>query len=261
VGREHQPPLADAEAKGLAGHVVVCGFGRVGSEVAEALEAFHVPYVAIDADPDIVRNVRRRGVHCLFGDASNDHILAAASVERAILVIVAVPEIESAYLAVRRVKARNPLVPVLGRAHAVSARERLIEAGATEVIQPEIEAAATLIRHALRRLALPRDRVLAYLDRFRVAMEDAPSGAAPGEELPEISDVSLRESSSLTDQSLRDARIRERFAVTVVALSRAAGDFVLHPAPETILRPGDRVRVFGRPAQIEAFRQEAGGGA
>ncbi|MGH7393640.1 MAG: cation:proton antiporter, partial [Candidatus Rokuibacteriota bacterium] len=42
VGREHQPPLADAEAKGLAGHVVVCGFGRVGSEVAEALEAFHV---------------------------------------------------------------------------------------------------------------------------------------------------------------------------------------------------------------------------
>ena len=150
---------------------------------------------------------------------------------------------------------------VLARAHHVSDGERLITAGATEVIQPEFEAAATLIRHALRRLELPRDRVLAYLDRFRVAMEDAPSGGAPGEALPEISDVLLAESSALTDQSLRDARIRERFAVTVVALTRASGDFALHPAPETVLRAGDRLRVFGLPAQIEDFRRTAREGA
>src|ERR687891_153757 len=261
VGREQELPLGDADAKDLAGHVVVCGLGRVGTEVAEALEAFRVPYVAIDIDPDVVRNVRRRGVRCLFGDASNDHILEAASVDRAALVIVAVPEIERAYLAVRHVKARNPQVPILARAHDTAGRERLIAAGATEVIQPEVEAGATLIRHALRRLALPRDSVLAYLERFRVAMEDAPSGAAPGEALPQISDVFLGESPRLADQSLRDARIRERFAVTIVALTRANGDFVLHPAAETILRPGDSVRVFGRPAQIEAFRQEASGHA
>src|ERR671919_746665 len=261
VGREQELPLGDADAKDLAGHVVVCGLGRVGTEVAEALEAFRVPYVAIDIDPDVVRNVRRRGVRCLFGDASNDHILEAASVDRAALVIVAVPEIERAYLAVRHVKARNPQVPILARAHDTAGRERLIAAGATEVIQPEVEAGATLSRHALRRLALPRDSVLAYLERFRVAMEDAPSGAAPGEALPQISDVFLGESPRLADQSLRDARIRERFAVTIVALIRANGDFVLHPAAETILRPGDSVRVFGRPAQIEAFRQEASGHA
>jgi CPA2 family monovalent cation:H+ antiporter-2 len=260
VGRDHEPALADPEAKGLAGHVVVCGFGRVGSQVAEALETFHVPYVAIDVDPDVVKNVRRRGAYCLFGDASSDHILMAASVDRAAMVIVAVPEIEGAYLAVRRIRGRNPGVPILARAHTVSDGERLIKAGATEIIQPEFEAAATLIRHALRRLQLPRDRVLAYLDRFRVTMEDAPPGAAPGEALPEIADVVLGDS-SLTDQSLRDARIRERFAVTVVALTRASGDFVLHPAPETILRSGDRVRVFGLPAQIEDFRRAAREGA
>lgn len=260
VGRDHAPALADTEAKGLAGHVVVCGFGRVGSQVAEALETFHVPHVAIDVDPDVVRNVRRRGAHCLFGDASSEHILMAASVDRAAMVIVAVPEIEGAYLAVRRIRGRNPGVPILARAHTVSDGERLIKAGATEIIQPEFEAAATLIRHALRRLQLPRDRVLAYLDRFRVTMEDAPPGAAPGEALPEIADVILGDS-SLTDQSLRDARIRERFAVTVVALTRASGDFVLHPAPETILRSGDRVRVFGLPAQIEDFRRAAREGA
>ncbi len=255
AGRTADAPAGDADTRELSGHVIIGGFGRVGTEVGEALETFGVPYVAIEVDPDIVRSVRQRGVRCLFGDASSDHLLQAAGVERAVLAVVAVPEIERAYLAVRHVRERNPQVPILARAHHATDRDRLIAAGATEVIQPELEAASTLIRHALRRLALPRDRVLAYLERFRVAMEDAPAGAGPGEALPQIADVRLRDS-RLTDQSLREARIRERFGVTVVALTRASGEFVLHPPPETILRPGDTVRVFGLPAQIERFRAE-----
>jgi CPA2 family monovalent cation:H+ antiporter-2 len=259
--RPREAPVPDADAGDLSAHAVVCGFGRVGTEVGEALDAFHVPYMAIDVDPDIVRNVRRRGVRCLFGDASSDHILEAAGVDRAALVVVAVPEIDGAYLTVRHVRIRNAGVPILARAHSAADHERLIMAGATEVIQPEVEAASTLIRHALRRLALPRERVLAYLDRFRVAMEGPPPDAAPGEALPEISDVVLGDSPGVTDQSLRDAQIRERFGVTIVALTRLNNEFVLHPGPETILRPGDTARVFGLPAQIEAFRLEARGGA
>jgi len=251
---------APAEVPGLADHVVVCGFGRVGSQVAEALETFRTPYVAIDADPDIVRNVRRRGVRCVFGDASNEHILDAAGVAGAALVVVAVPQVERAYLAVRHVRSRHPDVPILARAHNFADRDRLTSAGATEVIQPEVEAASTLIRHALRRLDLPRERVLEYLERFRVAMDDALPGAPPGEALPQIADVLLLEAPRLTDQSLRESRIRESFGVTVVALARSNGDVVLHPPPETILRPRDSVRVFGRPDQIEAFRREATGG-
>jgi CPA2 family monovalent cation:H+ antiporter-2 len=257
LGRDSHAPSGQAWPDAWSGHVVMCGFGRVGSEVAEALEAFRTPYVAIDVDPDIVQNVRRRGVPCLFGDASNGRLLEAASVERASLVVVAVPEIEGAYLAVRQIRARNPRVPILARAHDYAGRDRLTTAGATEVIQPEVEAASTLIRHALRRLALPRDRVLAYLERFRIAMEDAPAAAESGEALPQISDVVLGPSPRLTDQSLRDARIRERFGVTVVAVTRANGAFVLHPGAETILRPGDSVRVFGLPAQVTAFREAA----
>jgi monovalent cation:H+ antiporter-2, CPA2 family len=252
------PPAAAGE---LAGHVVVCGFGRVGSQVAEALETFETPYVAIDADPDIVRSVRRRGVRCLFGDAASEPLLDAAGVERAALVVVAIPQVERAYLAVRYVRRRHAQVPILARAHNYADRDRLAGAGATEVIQPEVEAASTLIRHALRRLALPRDRVLAYLGQFRVAMEDALPGGPPGQALPQVADVELVDAPRLTDQSLRDTRIRESFGVTVVAMTRASGDVVLHPPPEAILRAGDTVRVFGRPDQIEAFRREAGGRA
>lgn len=149
------------------GHVVVCGFGRVGSAVGEALETFAVPYVAVETDPDIVKSLRARGVAGVWGDAADASVLDAAGVPDAALVIVALPDIESAEAAVRQARALNPAARILARAHHAEGRERLQRVGASEVIQPEFEAASTLIRHALRGLDLPRDRVLAYLGRLR----------------------------------------------------------------------------------------------
>ena len=120
-----------------------------------------------------------------------------------------------------------------------------------------MEAAATLIRHALRRLALPQDRVLAYLDRFHRAMVlGAAADVSTRDHLPQLADISLGPG-ALADQSLREARIRERLGVTVVAITHAEGDTVVNPSAETTLRAGDRVRVFGLPEQIAAFRSEA----
>lgn len=166
LGRGAQP--ADMEAPhGLADHVILCGFGRVGSAVAEAFETFGRPYIAIETDPEIVKGLRARGLPCLYGDASNRTILEAAGAAHAALAVVALPEVERVHLAVSHLRTLRPDLPILARAHDPGARDRLLDAGASEVIQPELEAASTLIRHALRRLALPRDAVLEYLERFR----------------------------------------------------------------------------------------------
>jgi CPA2 family monovalent cation:H+ antiporter-2 len=249
---DHRPPLRE--------HVVICGFGRVGSAVGEALETFRVPYVAIETDRQIVKGLRARGVACVFGDSADRGILDKVGTRHASLVIVALPDIESAYATVRNARALNRAVSILARAHHVELRDRLVAAGATEVIQPEFEAASTLIRHALRGLDLPRDRVLAYLDVLRKAMQVTPATDIPsGKALPELREVSV-DADRLVDQSLRDARIRERFGVTVVALTRAGGDTLLHPSPDAIVRPGDRVLVFGLRDQIAAFEKEARAG-
>jgi CPA2 family monovalent cation:H+ antiporter-2 len=260
-GRRFFRGAAAGEPVPEAGHAVICGFGRVGSAVGEALETFDVPFVAIELDPDIVRGLRARGVPCLFGDAAHRRILERAGADQAALAVVALPEVDRARQAVRHLRALNPDVPVLVRVHHPEAVDGLTRAGATEVIQPEMEAAATLIRHSLRRLALPTDRVLAYLERFRVALEPG-EGVRPvaPDALPRVADVRLGEG-ALADQSLREARVRERLGVTVVAVSRRDGEVILNPPGETILRAGDRVRVFGLPEQIEAFRAEAGDGA
>jgi K+/H+ antiporter YhaU regulatory subunit KhtT len=122
------------------------------------------------------------------------------------------------------------------------------------VIQPEQEAATTLIRHALERLSVPRQRVLAYLNRYRGAMEsaevDREASATTG--LPQLRQVTLR-SGTLVGQSLGDVRMRERFGVTAVTVTRATGEMLLNPSAETVLREGDRLRLFGLAQQIDTL--------
>jgi len=242
---------------------VLCGFGRVGSAVGEALETFGIRFVVIERDPDVVRGLRSRDVPCLFGDAAQPRLLAEAGAGRASLVVVALPETDRAHQVVRGVRAASPQVPILARAHGAAARDALTHAGATEVIEPELEAAATLIRHALRQLSLPQERVLDYLTRFREAMSPAGADAGGGRRaeaaLPEVHEVRIG-AGALADLSLGEARVRERFGVTVVSVERPDGDAVLNPSADTRLRPGDRLRVFGLPEQVDAFRAEAGGG-
>jgi CPA2 family monovalent cation:H+ antiporter-2 len=248
----HAPPSSQAEAP--ARHVVLCGFGRVGSAIGEALETFGIPFVVIERDPDLIRDLRARRMQCFFGDAGNRTVLEHAGAASATLVIVALPQIQPAERAVRAVREFNRAVPLLARAHGRGEAESLRRLGATEVIQPEVEASATLIRHALAALGLPKERAIAYLERFRGAMLTGRADDVAGPtELPHVEEVSLGHD-AFAGQSLRDAKIRERFGVTVVAVSRADG-VVFNPAPETILRSGDVLRVFGLGAQIAAFAQ------
>jgi CPA2 family monovalent cation:H+ antiporter-2 len=242
-----QPPAAPPTR-----HVVLCGFGRVGSAIGEAFETFGIPYVVIERDPDLIRDLRARRMHCLFGDAGNHTVLAYAGAASATLVIVALPTFQPAQRALRAVRQLNRGVPLLVRAHGRLEAETLRRLGATEVIQPEVEASATLIRHALEILGLPKERAIAYLERFRGAMLTGRADDVAGPmELPHVEEVSMPEG-AFAGQSLREAKIRERFGVTVVAVSRPDG-VVFNPAPETILRSGDVLRVFGLDAQIAEF--------
>ena len=244
-------PEGDAAPPELARHVILCGYGRVGSAVAEALDTFHVRWIAIENDPDVVRGLRERGIPSLFGDAGQRRLLEQAGAERAALAVVTLPETDRVRLVVRHLRALSATVPILARAHDRDHHEPLRQAGATEVIQPELEAASTLIRHALRRLELPRERVLAYLEQYREAM-DLVVPPPVGRGLPQLREVTL-DAGALTDRTLHDARVRERFGVSVVAITRADGTQVPHPSADTLLRAGDRVRLFGLPEQIDAL--------
>src|SRR2546427_504158 len=105
LGRARRAP---ASAPAESGAVVLCGFGRVGSEIGEALQTFGIPFTVIERDPDIVMQLHARGIPCVFGDAAHRDLLVRAGTDRASLVIVALPEIDRARLAVAAARALRP---------------------------------------------------------------------------------------------------------------------------------------------------------
>jgi K+/H+ antiporter YhaU regulatory subunit KhtT len=89
-------------------------------------------------------------------------------------------------------------------------------------------------------------------------MERAQASAGSAEALPAVEEIVMG-AGPLADQTLGEARVRERFGVTVVAITKARGPVLHNPTADTVLRTGDRVRIFGLPDQLASFRREAGG--
>ena len=239
----------------LEGHVVLCGFGRVGSEVGTALDTFNIPYLAVEVDPDVVDTLLDRGTASLFGDATHERILEEAGISRASLAVLTLPEGDKNRLVAHNIRLQNPNIPILARSASRDERDALVDAGASEVIQPELEASATTIGHALRYLQLPAEKISAYMSRFRSAMEKGQLSAHPATTpLPEVHEFRV-EGLPFADQTLRETRIRERFGLTVVAIVRESGELLVNPSPDTVISSGDSIRVFGLPVEVEQIKR------
>ncbi len=255
VGTELTEAIAPVE---MHDHVVICGFGRIGSLVGTALDTFSLPFLVVEVDPDIVRALRARSVPCIFGNAAHVSIIERTHVARASLVVVTVPDKQPASAAIRSIRKLNPAVPIIARAHRAADREDLLREGATQVIQPEIEASAILVSNALQYLPLTKSRAQAYVERLRAGLENAAPVATSGE-LPIIREIKVGNFEE-DGQTLAEARVRERFGVTVVAVSSPEGEVLVNPPAGTTIRSGDSLRVFGLPAQIAEFAAYVGAG-
>ena len=138
----------------LKDHTIICGYGRVGREVAFALEQHGRPYVVIEYNPAIAQRLRGRGIPVIYGDASSAVVLAHAHVESAGLLAVLIPDPGTSELTTRTARRMNQHLDILARAADERESERLREAGATNVVQPEFEAGVAVVGHALRRYGL-----------------------------------------------------------------------------------------------------------
>jgi CPA2 family monovalent cation:H+ antiporter-2 len=150
---------ADPEGGALDQHVVICGFGRVGRELADALEMNGTPYLVMEYSPALLRDLRARGVPVVYGDATNPAVIEHAHLDRATMLAVLVPDASTAELVTRRARADHPDLDIVARANNAAGVTRLQQAGATEVVQPEFEAGVEVIRHALRRCGVEGSRL------------------------------------------------------------------------------------------------------
>ena len=157
------PAEADAAVRGMRGHVVICGYGRVGRELADALERRRLTYAVVEYNPVIARELRARGVPVVFGDAGNPVVLEHANLHQAKLLAVLVPDANAVELVTRYARAlKNPRLDIVARVETAGQIEQLRRIGATAVVQPEFEAGVEVIRHVLHRYGID-DRELAHV--------------------------------------------------------------------------------------------------
>jgi CPA2 family monovalent cation:H+ antiporter-2 len=130
-------------------HVILCGFGRVGSRVAQHLLGRKVPVVVIDLDPESILRARHQNIPTIYGDAEAREVLELANPHTATIAILTMPESSSAMVAARRLKEINPHLTVLARTHDENKIADLRRCGVDHVVFAEEETAGVIVRLAL----------------------------------------------------------------------------------------------------------------
>ncbi|MGV0999120.1 MAG: monovalent cation:proton antiporter-2 (CPA2) family protein [Fluviibacter sp.] len=240
-------------------HAVLCGFGRSGQSLARILAQEHISYVALDLDPERVREAAGGGESVMFGDAGRRENLIAAGVKRASVVVITFADTPTAEKVLHYCRELRPDLPVLVRTEDERDLPRLVAAGAAEVVPDAQEASLMLGSHALLLMGVPLNRVMrrardARSARYRLlrgffkGVSDEP--ADTDAESARMVSVLIETGAFGIGQSLTELML-ERIPVEVSAIRRH-GIRGLEPGPETRLQEGDVVVLLGTPAAVAA---------
>jgi CPA2 family monovalent cation:H+ antiporter-2 len=252
-----------AQSMGAEKHAILCGFGRSGQYLARFLAQEDINYVALDLDPDRVREAAAGGENVVFGDVGRKEALMAAGLMRASVVIVTFSDTQLAERVLHHVQELRPDLPVIVRTADERDMERLSKAGAAEVVPEMLEASLMLASHALVLVGVPINRVLKRIRQTRSQRYSLLRGFYRGmsdrdhdeddEHQPRLHSVLLAQGAAGIGQTL-DALNLEELGCEVSAIRRR-GIRALEPAPETVLEEGDVIVVLGLPEAVMAAEE------
>ena len=237
-------------------HVIICGYGRSGQSLARLLVPEGIPYMALDLDPDRVRQAAAAGQSVVFGDAARLQSLMAAGLARAAAVVVSYHDTPSALRILRLVQEHAPQVPVVVRTVDDSDIDKLRAAGATEVVPEAIEGSLMLAGHALALVGVPMQRVVRITRDARDARYSLLRGYFHGsdddtvEELHQarLRTVTVPDAARCIGQKL-DSLALPALGVSVVSIRRATGGGT-PPLPEHVIAAGDTLVLSGLPEPL-----------
>jgi len=243
-------------------HVIICGYGRCGQNLARMLEGEGIPYMALDLDPDRVRQAAAAGDSVVFGDAARLQALMAAGLARASAVVITYLDTNGALKVLANTRSHAPQVPVIVRTQDDQNLEKLQEAGATEVVPEAIEGSLMLASHALALVGVPMRRVIRIVQDQRDARYNLLRGFFHGaddnsvDELQNerLATVSLPMGTKSAGKLIGDFGL-ERLGVRLVSLRRADGKTV-SPDAQTRLMAGDTLVLSGKAVELASAEQK-----
>jgi CPA2 family monovalent cation:H+ antiporter-2 len=239
-------------------HVIICGFGRVGQNLARVLEKRGFEFIALESDAFRVRDARLAGDPVVYGDAKHPEVLQALGLDRASAVVISFDSPDTALEIVRNVRRLRNDVPLLVRTEDDARLEALQAAGATEVIPGTFETSLAIVSHVLLFLRVPAMEVFETTEQVRHERYAILRGVfrrrdtnLPGEDQAQqrLYTVVLPPGAKAVEQSIRELELDD--GPVIVTAIRREGITGRDPDPETRLREGDVLVLWGRPEELE----------
>jgi voltage-gated potassium channel len=224
-------------------HIIICGYGRMGRFICQEFSRNGYPFVVIDRNPDMLKNVNLAGGLTLPGDASDDEVLKHAGISRArALVTVAGTDADNLFVTLSA-RLLDDKIFIVARAETEAAETKLKRAGANRVVSP-YALGGSRVAHAVL-----RPNVVDYLD------------LATGSEFYDlqIEELAIRPGSRLDGITLKDSRIHLELGIMVVAIKKAEGAMVFNPPGDARIQAGDTLIALGRQGEIARLEEQAGG--
>ena len=225
----------------MEGHVIVCGFGRVGRILAHYVNGAGQDVVVIENDPDRAASAEGLGVLVVRGDATTDDVLREAGITRARVLVTALTTDADNLFVTLTARSLRPDLFIVARARIESSEAKLSQAGADRVVNPQGIGGARMAAFVLQ------PHVAEFLD---IVMHD-------GSLEFRLEEVSVPDDSPLAGRSLRDAQIRDSTGALILALRDSGGDFTTNPPPETVLEAGQILIAIGTEGQLKALAEAA----
>ena len=226
------------EINKMQDHVIICGFGRVGKQVAEDLQAHNNPFVVIENSLDVIENVKHDEITFLHGDSTNDEILNQSGIHNAKAVITCLPkDADNVYVVLAAREYKSDLI-IVSRASSQSAVSKLKRAGASNVIMPDSIGGS----HMASLIAHPD--VMEFLDIIRV---QGNTGA-------NVESISFDELPiSLQNNTIEELEQKKITGVTIIGFKSPEGEYIINPKIETRVEKDSRIFVLGNTEQIKAL--------
>jgi monovalent cation:H+ antiporter-2, CPA2 family len=245
-------------------HVIICGYGRCGQNLARLLTSEKIPYIALDLDPDRVHQAAAAGDKVVYGDAVRLQALMAAGLVRASAVVITYLDTPSAMKVLANIRQHAPQVPAIVRTVDDHDLEKLQLAGATEVVPEAIEGSLMLASHALALVGVPMRRVIRVVQDQRDARYNLLRGYFHGNDDDTAQEQENVRLSSVT-LSERDHAVGSQLAlvaaslqdVQVISLKRKNGQQITLDKTQKsddlnfLLEIGDTLVLSGKPDTLD----------
>ena len=235
-------------------HVVICGFGRSGQSLARMLDQEKIPYIALDMDPDRVKEAAAAGDNVVYGDASRENYLVAAGLSRAKAVVITYADTPASFKVLHQVEHLRPGMTVLVRTRDDADLAKLQAAGATEVVPELIEGSLMMASHVLLIMGVPMRKVVRRITGAREARYSLLRGYFRGvndevdtKESWRLHSVTLLPESASIGQTLEELHLdNEGVSVQAVRRKVSGSDYVkLELTPDLRLQANDILVLSG----------------